>query len=166
MFLAPETILEEPIGCAVDVWSTGVILYVMLAGYPPFWSSSDEQLLLSILRGHYTMPSPYWDNIKTTTKDLVRSLIVPQPEGRLTATQALDHPAVSDGALGRKVSLEPERKRDFLAVISGIRAMIKFKRANVRSASRRLSERGELKSPLPIHNSHTYFQTELDSVFE
>jgi serine/threonine protein kinase len=138
----------------------------MLVGYPPFWSSSDEHLLLSILGGKYTMPSPYWDNIKSTTKDLIRSLIVQPPQARLTAAQALDHPAVSDRALGRKVSLEKERKRDFLAVISGIRAMIKFKRANVKSVSRRLSERGDLKSPIPTSHSHIPQYNELESVFE
>ncbi|KAK3710524.1 hypothetical protein QZH41_000855 [Actinostola sp. cb2023] len=124
MFLAPETILEEPVGCAVDMWATGVILYLMLVGYPPFWSSSDEYLLLSILGGRYTMPSPYWDNIKTTTKELVTKLIVQQPEARLTAAQALAHPALSDSTLGRKISVEREGKRNFLAVICGIRALI------------------------------------------
>lgn len=151
MFLAPETILEEPVGCPVDMWATGVILYLMLVGYPPFWSSSDEFLLLSILQGRYTMPSPYWDNIKAPTKELVQKLIVQQPEQRLTASQALAHTALSDGALGRKVSVERETKRNFLAVACGIRAMVKFKRANVKSASRRLSERGaDLKSPVHV----------------
>lgn len=162
MFLAPETILEEPVGCAVDMWATGVILYLMLVGYPPFWSSSDEFLLLSILEGRYTMPSPYWDNIKSQTKDLVSKLIVKQPESRLTATQSLAHPALSDSALGRKASVEKEVKRNFLAVARGIRALVKFKKANVKSASRRLSERGaDFKSP------HTCLQQyhEPDSVF-
>lgn len=164
MFLAPETILEEPVGCAVDLWATGVILYLMLVGYPPFWSSNDEFLLLSILECRFTMPSPYWDNIKAPTKELVTKLIVKQTELRLTATQALAHPAMSDHALGRKISVEKrEAKRNFLAVACGIRALVKFKRANVKSASRRLSERGaDLKSP---HKSLQQYH-EYDLVFQ
>ncbi|XP_032238394.2 calcium/calmodulin-dependent protein kinase type II alpha chain isoform X2 [Nematostella vectensis] len=141
MFLAPETVLEEPIGRAVDIWACGVIFYLLLVGYPPFWSNSDEQLLLSILRGQYTMPSPFWDNVSNDARDLVHKLIVVDPEARISAKEALSHPALKENELTIEEN-EPKAKRHFYAAICGIRAMIKMRKANVKGIGRQLSESG------------------------
>lgn len=140
LFLAPETILEDLIGQAVDLWACGVILFILLAGYPPFWNSSDEKLLLSILQGHYTMPSPYWDNVSNEAKDLVQRLLVVEPRQRLTASEALNHPW-----LLMKAPQSPQKhahRRNFAAVICGVRAMLKFRRMNLKDSAlrRQLSE--------------------------
>lgn len=143
LFLAPETISEDLIGQPVDMWSCGVILFILLAGYPPFWSSNDEKLLLSILQGHYTMPSPYWDNVSDEAKDLVRRLIVVDPSERLTVAEALNHPWLQMSETQQQPSPQKHgQRRNFAAVISGVRAMLKFRRMNFKdSCHRRQSEK-------------------------
>jgi len=130
LFLAPETILEDPIGQPVDMWACGVILFILLAGYPPFWSSNDEKLLLSILQGHYTMPSPYWDNVSNEAKDLVRRLLVVEPSQRLKASETLNHPWMQMES--PRSPKNPGQRRNFAAVICGVRAMLKFRRMNLK----------------------------------
>lgn len=120
LFLAPETILEDMIGQPVDMWACGIILFILLAGYPPFWSSNDEKLLLSILQGHYSMPSPYWDNVSDEAKDLVRRLIVVEPSQRLTVSEALNHPWIQMEAQQQAPQRQGPR-RNFAAVICGVR---------------------------------------------
>ena len=143
LFLAPETILEDAIGRPVDIWACGVILFILLVGYPPFWSSNDEKLLLSILQGGYSMPSPYWDNVSSDAKDLVQRLIVVDPSKRLTASEALKHPWIQDTR--PQSPQKPGQKRNFAAVICGVRAMLKFRRMNLKEAChRRKSERESL----------------------
>ena len=133
LFLAPETILEEPIGQPVDLWSCGVILFILLAGYPPFWSSNDEKLLLSILQGNYSMPSPYWNNVSNEVKDLVQRLLVVEPGHRLTASEALKHPWMQMTPLHS--SEKHTQRRNFAAVICGVRAMLKFRKMNFQASS-------------------------------
>lgn len=136
LFLAPETILEDMIGQPVDMWACGVILFILLAGYPPFWSSNDEKLLLSILQGHYSMPSPYWDNVSDEAKDLVRRLIVVEPSQRLTVSEALNHPWIQMEAQQQAPQRQGPR-RNFAAVICGVRAMLKFRRMNLKDSCHR-----------------------------
>ena len=135
LFLAPETILEDMIGQPVDMWSCGVILFILLAGYPPFWSSNDEKLLLSILQGRYSMPSPYWDNVSNEAKDLVQRLLVVEPSQRLTASEALKHPWIQIDA-PRSLPQHGQR-RNFAAVICGVRAMLKFRKMNFKESGLR-----------------------------
>ena len=135
LFLAPETILEDMIGLPVDMWASGVILFILLAGYPPFWSSSDEKLLLSILQGHYTMPSPYWDNVSREAKDLVQRLLVVEPSKRPTASEALSHPWLQMEA--PQLPQKHIQRRNFAAVICGVRAMLKFRRMNLKDSTLR-----------------------------
>lgn len=109
MYLAPETIYEKPVGCAVDMWACGVILYLLLVGYPPFWSEKVEFLLLSILQGNYTFPSPYWDSVSEQAKDLIRKMLQVNPDERITAPEALRHDWIAQGdfvpALNRRTTL-------------------------------------------------------------
>lgn len=97
MYLAPETILERPVSGAVDIWACGVILYLLLVGYPPFWNEKVEFLLLSILQGNYSFPSPYWDSVSDSAKDLISKMLTVNPEDRITASQALRHDWISQG---------------------------------------------------------------------
>lgn len=109
MYLAPETIFEKPVGFAVDMWACGVILYLLLVGYPPFWNERIETLLLSILQGNYTFPSPYWDSVSESAKDLIKKMLKVNPDERITASEALRHDWISQGdfvpSLNRKTTL-------------------------------------------------------------
>ncbi|XP_068694043.1 calcium/calmodulin-dependent protein kinase type II subunit delta-like [Montipora foliosa] len=97
MYLAPETILERPVNSAVDIWACGVILYLLLVGYPPFWSEKVEFLLLSILQGNYSFPSPYWDSVSESAKDLIRKMLTVNPDERISASEALRHEWIAQG---------------------------------------------------------------------
>ncbi|XP_051847957.1 phosphorylase b kinase gamma catalytic chain, skeletal muscle/heart isoform [Antechinus flavipes] len=97
-YLAPE-ILECSMndshpgyGKEVDMWSTGVIMYTLLAGSPPFWHRKQMLMLRMIMSGNYQFGSPEWDDRSDTVKDLISRLLVLSPEKRYTAEEALDHP--------------------------------------------------------------------------
>ena len=96
LYLAPETILADPIGPAVDIWACGVILFLLLEGYPPFWHSDDRKLMLLIVEGCYSLPARYWDRVSDDAKDLVKRMLVVYPHKRVTAFKALNHPWISD----------------------------------------------------------------------
>ena len=73
------------------MWSAGVIMYILLCGYPPFYNKNDGRLFESIMAGQYEFHSPYWDNISVEAKDLIKKLLVVNPQQRLTASQAMEH---------------------------------------------------------------------------
>jgi len=89
-YVAPEILSANPYGPAVDMWSAGVICYILLCGYPPFYNDNDAILFESILNAKYQFHSPYWDQISKPAKDLIRALLVVDPQARLNATQALE----------------------------------------------------------------------------
>lgn len=94
-YVAPEVLKSEPYGPEVDLWSTGVILYIMLCGFPPFYDETAAGLYAQIKGGKYSFPSPYWDNITPEAKDLVTQLLTVDPKKRATSDQVLAHPWVS-----------------------------------------------------------------------
>ena len=94
-YVAPEVISGEPYGPECDVWSCGVILYVLLCGFPPFWAESDPALYELIRRGEFSFPAPYWDAVSDSAKELVRGMLVVDPAKRMTPEQVLDHPFIA-----------------------------------------------------------------------
>lgn len=89
-FMAPE-VLESNYSNACDMWSCGVILYVMLCGYPPFDGDTEEEILLNVQRGEYDFDDEVWDKVSPEAKDLIQKLLVPENE-RLSPKEALEHP--------------------------------------------------------------------------
>lgn len=79
-------------GLPVDLWACGVILYTLLSGLPPFWHRKQHLMFRMIIQGQYTMVGPEWDDVSETAKDLIRHLLVVNPQERYTAGQALQHP--------------------------------------------------------------------------
>uniref|UniRef100_A0A9J2PKR1 Protein kinase domain-containing protein n=1 Tax=Ascaris lumbricoides TaxID=6252 RepID=A0A9J2PKR1_ASCLU len=94
-YVAPEVLQQKPYGKAVDIWSIGVITYILLCGYPPFYDESDANLFAQIIRGEYEFDSPYWDEISDSAKDFISHLMCCDPEMRYTCEQALAHPWIS-----------------------------------------------------------------------
>jgi len=90
-YVAPEVLESESYDKAVDMWSIGVILYILLVGYPPFYADTDPQLFKKIMACDYAFGEG-WENISDTAKNLVKSLLVKDPKKRLTASQCLAHP--------------------------------------------------------------------------
>ena len=91
-YIAPEVVSGKGYDNKVDCWSLGVILYVMLCGYPPFYAEENEELFKLISEGKYEFHSPYWDKISDSAKDLIQKLIIVKPEERLSADEILNHP--------------------------------------------------------------------------
>merc|ERR1711892_1264971 len=90
-YVAPEVLAQKPYGKAVDVWSIGVISYILLCGYPPFYDENDANLFAQILKREFEFDSPYWDDISEEAKDFIRSLMCVNVEHRLTCHTALEH---------------------------------------------------------------------------
>lgn len=101
-YVAPEILLQQPYGKAVDVWSIGVIAYILLCGYPPFYDESDANLFEQIKKAEYEFDSPYWDEISDSAKDFIKHLMEKSPLKRFTCLQALDHPWISGGMASTK----------------------------------------------------------------
>ncbi|XP_022914880.1 calcium/calmodulin-dependent protein kinase type 1 [Onthophagus taurus] len=101
-YVAPEVLAQKPYGKAVDVWSIGVISYILLCGYPPFYDENDANLFAQILKGEFEFDSPYWDEISDSAKDFIKQLMCVNVERRFTCRQALGHPWISGNAASNK----------------------------------------------------------------
>ncbi|XP_054590061.1 calcium/calmodulin-dependent protein kinase type II delta 1 chain isoform X11 [Nothobranchius furzeri] len=91
-YLSPEVLRKEPYGKPVDMWACGVILYILLVGYPPFWDEDQHRLYQQIKTGAYDFPSPEWDTVTPEAKDLIIKMLTINTSRRITATDALKHP--------------------------------------------------------------------------
>ncbi|XP_073985852.1 calcium/calmodulin-dependent protein kinase II isoform X11 [Rhodnius prolixus] len=91
-YLSPEVLKKEPYGKPVDIWACGVILYILLVGYPPFWDEDQHRLYGQIKAGAYDYPSPEWDTVTPEAKNLINQMLTVNPSKRITASDALKHP--------------------------------------------------------------------------
>ncbi|XP_043917523.1 calcium/calmodulin-dependent protein kinase type II subunit delta isoform X2 [Protopterus annectens] len=91
-YLSPEVLRKDPYGKPVDMWACGVILYILLVGYPPFWDEDQHRLYQQIKAGAYDFPSPEWDTVTPEAKDLINKMLTINPAKRISATEALKHP--------------------------------------------------------------------------
>ncbi|KAM0884191.1 hypothetical protein ACQ4PT_031141 [Festuca glaucescens] len=122
-YMAPE-VLKRSYGQEVDVWSAGVILYILLCGVPPFWGDNDEKIAQAILRGGIDFSREPWPRVSASAKDLIRRMLDPDPTTRLTAPQVLEHPWLKNADTAPNVSLgEAVRAR-----LQQFSAMNKFKK--------------------------------------
>ncbi|CAK7346120.1 unnamed protein product [Dovyalis caffra] len=134
-YFAPE-LLRRSYGKEVDVWSAGIILYILLSGMPPFWAETEKGVFDAILEGNLDLHSDPWPNISSSAKDLIKKMIRTDPKRRITAAQALEHPWM-------KVDGEASDKPIDSAVLirmKQFRAMNKLKKLALKVIAENLSE--------------------------
>lgn len=95
-YLSPEVLRKDPYSYAVDVWACGVILYILLVGYPPFWDDDQSKMFEQIKKGKFSYPSPEWDTVTASAKELINALLTMDQNKRLTAENALKHPWIQN----------------------------------------------------------------------
>merc|ERR1719197_2418107 len=98
-YVAPEVLQNKGYDSgAVDVWSAGVVLYILLCGFPPFYEEELPALFDQILKGRYDFPSPWWDEISDGAKNLITKMLTVDPKKRLTAEGVLSHPWIGSAS--------------------------------------------------------------------
>lgn len=102
-YIAPE-VLKKNYDQKCDLWSCGVILYILLCGYPPFNGASDKQIIQAVLLGRYTIDEPEWTDVSDDAKDLVKKLLTYDPDKRTNALDALNHQWIKKMASVEKVN--------------------------------------------------------------
>jgi len=102
-YIAPE-VLQGKYDQSCDIWSAGVILYILLCGYPPFYGDSDRQILESVKKGKFAFDGEEWEGVSKEAKDLITKMIT-LPTKRLTAAQVLEHPWMKTGTQNTKAKL-------------------------------------------------------------
>lgn len=134
-YVAPEILEGTPYDERADMWSVGVILYILLGGYPPFIEKTQRDLFRKIRKGEYEFHEEYWGTVSTDAKSLIASLLTVNPVPRLTADQALENLWIlgDDAKLAERdlgANLDKLRtfnaKRKFRAAVSSIIAIQKL----------------------------------------
>jgi len=134
-YVAPEILEGNPYDERADMWSVGVILYILLGGYPPFIESTQRDLFRKIRKGEYEFHEEYWGTVSTEAKDLISNLLTVDPKERLTAKKGMVNPWITmdDAALeGRDLGANLEKfkafnaRRKFKAVVQTIMAVNKL----------------------------------------
>ncbi|XP_078439361.1 calcium-dependent protein kinase 1-like [Wolffia australiana] len=133
-YVAPE-VLKRQYSAEADVWSAGVILYILLSGIPPFWGGSDVEIFDAILAGNLDLSRDPWPSISSSAKDLLRKMLNPVPEKRISAADVLNHPWMRDG----EASDEPI-DITVLTRMKQFHAMNKFKKIALKVIAEHLSE--------------------------
>eukprot|EP00730_Choanoeca_flexa_P018865 TRINITY_DN9196_c0_g1_i4.p1 TRINITY_DN9196_c0_g1~~TRINITY_DN9196_c0_g1_i4.p1 ORF type:complete len:492 (+),score=123.20 TRINITY_DN9196_c0_g1_i4:35-1477(+) len=94
-YLSPEVIKRQAYDTQVDVFACGIILYILLCGYPPFWDEQQQKLYEQIKQGSYDYPSPEWDSVTPAAKDLIDRMLDTNPKTRITIQEAMKHPWIA-----------------------------------------------------------------------
>ncbi|XVE66482.1 hypothetical protein DITRI_Ditri08aG0083100 [Diplodiscus trichospermus] len=134
-YVAPEVLLKH-YGPEADVWTAGVILYILLSGVPPFWAETQQGIFDAVLKGHIDFDSDPWPLISDSAKDLIRKMLCSGPSERLTAHEVLCHPWICENGVAPDKALDP-------AVLSRLKqfsAMNKLKKMALRVIAESLSE--------------------------
>ncbi|RYR63942.1 hypothetical protein Ahy_A03g010110 isoform C [Arachis hypogaea] len=123
-YVAPEVLLKH-YGPEADVWTAGVILYILLSGVPPFWAETQQGIFDAVLKGHIDFDSDPWPLISDSAKDLIRKMLCSRPSERLTAHEVLCHPWICENGVAPDRALDPAVIAESLSEeeIAGLREM-------------------------------------------
>ncbi|CAF1717810.1 hypothetical protein F2Q70_00000942 [Brassica cretica] len=134
-YVAPEVLLKH-YGPEADVWTAGVILYILLSGVPPFWAETQQGIFDAVLKGDIDFESDPWPVISDSAKDLIRKMLCSNPSERLTAHEVMRHPWICENGVAPDRALDP-------AVLSRLKqfsAMNKLKKMALKVIAESLSE--------------------------
>lgn len=146
-YVAPE-VLRRRYGKEIDVWSAGVILYILLSGVPPFWAETEKGIFNAILEGHVDFESSPWPSISSEAKDLIKKMLTMDPKMRISAAQALEHPWLKEDGEASSKPIDSA----VLIRMKQFRAMNKLKRLALKVIAENVSEE-EIKGLKQMFNN-------------
>jgi len=111
-YVAPEVLMCESYDKSVDMWGIGIITYILLAGYPPFYAENDTALFEKIMNAEYDFDDECWDDVSDLAKDFIQHLLVKDPHDRFTAEQALQHAWITTTAPDKSLNIH-QRLSDY-----------------------------------------------------
>ncbi|XVF63622.1 hypothetical protein PTKIN_Ptkin09bG0101400 [Pterospermum kingtungense] len=139
-YIAPE-VLQKKYGKEIDVWSAGVILYILLSGVPPFWGETEKEIFKAVLEGNLDLKSQPWPSISDAAKDLIKKMLARDPKRRITASQALEHPWMKEGGDASDKPIDSA----VLSRLKQFRVMNKLKKLALKVIAESLSSEEEIK---------------------
>ncbi|XP_058072446.1 calcium-dependent protein kinase 19-like [Magnolia sinica] len=134
-YVAPE-VKQGSYGKEIDIWSAGVILYILLSGVPPFWAETEKGIFDAILQGDIDFEAKPWPSISNSAKDLVRKMLTHDPRKRITSVQVLQHPWIREDGEASNKPIDGA----VIARMKQFRAMNKFKKLAPKVVAENLSE--------------------------
>lgn len=146
-YVAPE-VLKRSYGKEIDVWSAGIILYILLSGVPPFWAEAEKGIYEAILNGNLDLQSKPWPKISPSAKDLIKKMLTRDPKSRITAAQVLEHPWMKVGGEASNTLIDSV----VLIRMKQFRAMNKLKKLALKVIAENLSEE-EIKGLRQMFNN-------------
>jgi len=113
-YVASEVLNATGYGKEVDMWSIGVITYILLCGFPPFYGDTVPEIFEQIMEANFDYPEEYWGSVTKEAKDFINRLLVVETSDRMSASDALKHPWLS-GAAGNAKTLTTGKMREYVA---------------------------------------------------
>lgn len=160
-YMAPE-VLKRDYGPQIDVWSAGVILYILLCGVPPFWAETEQGVALAIMRSVVNFNREPWPRVSDSAKDLVKKMLNPDPKHRLTGQQVLDHPWLTNAKKAPNVNLgETVRAR-----LQQFSVMNKLKKRALQVIAEHLSveEAADIKKAFQVMDTNNRGKIDIDEL--
>jgi len=124
-YVAPEVLNASGYGKEVDMWSIGVITYILLCGFPPFYGDTVPEIFEQIMEANFDYPEEYWGNVSKEAKDFINRLLVVDSDKRLTAGDALRHPWLASGAHGTGKRLNTEKFKEMVTERQNTRSKLR-----------------------------------------
>ena len=122
-YVAPEILNKQEYGASVDMWALGVIIYILLCGYPPFYDENQSVLFKKIRAGTFQFDSPYWDGVSDAAKDVISKLLVVDPKHRISIEEFLELPWVAQES--------DEDEKDITPALGELRKFVAKRRLKV-----------------------------------
>ncbi|CAM9766112.1 unnamed protein product [Chrysoparadoxa australica] len=170
-YMAPE-VLKRNYTLACDLWSVGVVCYILLCGFPPFYGDTDQEIFAGVLLGEFDFPSPEWDSVSDAAKNFISKLLVTEPSKRLTAQEALEHPWITKDYDAVPPAVLPEDMKQRISYrLRRFVGMNKLKKVALNVIAQRLAETEAIQmravfEDLDVDKDGSISVTELHSVID